>query len=161
MKFDDIDLKLIYVQKVGHNTKGEGLYEFIFSTDPSNIDVEGWCWDLSPACDNALPPTNNYTNLIIPLKTKTFDLFCLHESVEREYMHGYYTIHALAYEIEKEDSMQNGFDDYDNLFQDNMDDVPLLVFHYGMSLEQIKEMFYARKIIFKKNELVDVSSIEI
>jgi len=161
MKIDDSNLKLIYVQKVGHNTKGDGLYEFIFSTDPTNIDMQGWCWDMSPACDHASPPTENYINLTVPLKTQTFDLFCLHESVEREYMHGYYTIHALAYEIEKEVDTQNGFNEYENLFDKDMDDVPLLVFHYGMSLEQIKEMFYSRKILFKNNELIDVSSIKI
>ena len=117
MKFNDNDLKLIYVQKVGHNTKGDGLYEFIFSTDPTNIDMKGWCWDMSPACDYVLPPTKNFINLTVQLKTQTFDLFCLHESVEREYMHGYYTIHALAYEIEKEFDIQDGFDDYENLFE--------------------------------------------
>jgi hypothetical protein len=42
----DEDLKLIFVLKIGYNTKGDGLYEFIFSKDPTKIDVEGWCWDL-------------------------------------------------------------------------------------------------------------------
>jgi len=145
MKYDENKLKLIYINKIGYNSKGEGLYEFIFSNDPTNIDVEGWCWDLSPACDNALPPTKDYVDAIINLKTSSFDLFCLHEAVDREYMHGYHTIHALAYEIEKQDN----------------DDLPLLVFHYGMSLSKIKDMLTSRKIILKNNEFVEISSIEL
>ena len=32
MKIDDKNLKLIYVLKIGHNTKGEGIYEIITCT---------------------------------------------------------------------------------------------------------------------------------
>ena len=86
MELDDKKLKLIYVLKIGYNSKNEGLYEFIFSLDETNIDIEGWCWDLVPACDNAQPPTTDYINAIFNLKTSTFDLFCLHEAVDRQYM---------------------------------------------------------------------------
>jgi len=159
-KSDDKQLKLIYILKIGYNTKGDGLYEFIFSKDPTNIDINGWQWDLSPACDNSQPPTEDYTDAVYSLKTKSFDLFCLHEAVDREYMHGYHTIHALAYEVEKENNDDNeGYDSYDSLF--DSDDVPLLVFHYGMSLEQIKNLLNPRKIILKNNEFVDVNSIKI
>jgi len=159
MKYDENKLKLIYINKIGYNSKGEGLYEFIFSNDPTNIDVEGWCWDLSPACDNALPPTKDYVDAIINLKTSLFDLFCLHEAVDREYMHGYHTIHALAYEIEKQDDEYQN--DYENMFEQDNDDLPLLVFHYGMSLSKIKDMLTSRKIILKNNEFVEISSIEL
>jgi hypothetical protein len=157
MSYDEKKLKLIYVLKIGYNTKDEGLYEFIFSLDHTNIDVEGWCWDLSPACDNALPPTKDYYNTIINLKTSSFDLFCLHEAVDREYMHGYHTIHALAFETER-NSGNNGFNDYDKMFGD--EDKPLLVFHYGMSLEKIREMLNDRNIILKNNEFIEASSVE-
>jgi len=160
MDYDEKRLKLIYILKVGYNTKGEGQYEFVFSLDQENIDVEGWTWDLSPACDNALPPTEDYINGIFNLKTNSFDLFCLHEAVDREYMHGYHTIHALAYEIEKEDD-NIPFSDYEQMFENNNDDVPLLVFHYGMSLEKIKDLLSSRKIILKNNDFVETSSIEL
>lgn len=159
MEQDDNKLKLIYVLKIGYNSKDEGLYEFIFSIDPENIDVESWLWDISPACDNAVPPTEEYINKIISLKTSSFDLFCLHESVEREYMHGYHTIHALAYETERQIDGE-GFGDYEKMFEGDNDDVPLLVFHYGMTLAQIKNLFDGRKIILKNNEFVETSSIK-
>ena len=158
MDNDDNKLKLIFILKIGYNTKGDGLYEFIFSIDPTNIDVEGWCWDISPACDNALPPTEEFINAIFSLKTSTFDLFCLHEDTTRPYMHGYHTIHALAYETEKKD--ENGYSTYDQMFEGQDDDVPLLVFHYGMTLAKIKDMLNARKIILRNNEFVETSSIK-
>jgi len=140
MDYDDNKLKLIYILKIGYNAKDEGLYEFIFSLDPTNIDVEGWCWDLSPAVNNAEPPTEDYINAIFNLKTNSFDLFCLHEAVDREYMHGYHTIHALAYEIEKELVGNAPFNDYEKMFEGENDDVPLLVFHYGISLAKVKDV---------------------
>jgi len=158
MTYDEDRLKLIYILKIGYNAKEEGLYEFIFSLDHTNIDVEGWCWDLLPACDNATPPTEDYINAILNLKTKSFDLFCLHEAVDREYMHGYHTIHALAYETEKDSD--DGHNDYESMFEKNNDDVPLLVFHYGMTLVKIKELLSPRKIILKNNEFIETSSIK-
>ena len=154
------ELKLIYIKKVGYNTKGNGLFEFIFSKDPTNIDVERWNWDISPACDNALPPEEAYIDAIYNLNTKIIDLFCLHEAVDREYMHGYHTIHALAYEIDV-NLNDDGFVSYDNIFSEDNDDVPLLVFHYGMSFDQIKDMLDQRKIILKGENFIDVSSVKL
>jgi len=161
MELDDKKLKLIYVLKIGYNSKDEGLYEFIFSSDETNIDIEGWCWDLEPACDNAQPPTEEFTDSIFNLKTSTFDLFCLHEAVDRPYMHGYHTIHALAYEVEREIEINNGFNQYDKLYEKVDEDVPLLVFHYGMSLSRVKDLLYAKKIILKGHEFIESSSIKI
>lgn len=159
------DLKLIYILKVGRNTKGNGLYEFIFAKDPINIDVEGWNWDKSPACDYAMPPTDDYIDAVYSLKTNSFYLYCLHEEVDRPYLHGYHTIHALAYEIYDDNDLDmNGYDDYDNLLgdnNDNIDELPLLVFHYGMSLQQIRDLFEERKVILRGNEFIEVSAVEI
>lgn len=158
MQYDENNLKLIYVLKIGYNSKDEGLFEFIFSEDEQNIDYEKWCWDISPACDNAEPPEEEYITAVFSLKTKSFDLFCLHEAVDREYMHGYHTIHALAYETER--SMDsNDFSSYESMFESDNDELPLLVFHYGMTLFKIKEMLNERKIVLKNNEFVETSSL--
>jgi len=152
------DLKLIYVLKIGYNSKGEGLYEFIFSTDETNIDVEGWSWDIDPAVDNAEPPEEEFIDEIFNLKTSSFDLFCLHEAVDRPYMHGYHNIHALAYEIEKVDD--DGFNQYEEMFEDS-DEKPLLVFHYGMTFERVKDLLYERKIILRDNQFIESSSTDL
>jgi hypothetical protein len=163
MGLNEGDLKLIYVLKIGYNSKGEGLYEFIFSMDETNVDIEDWCWDISPACDNAEPPPKDYINGIFNLKTSSFNLVCLHESVERSYVHGYHNIIALAYEdIDQEIEPPDGFNQYEDLFDENEDDdTPVLVFHYGTTLEQVKEMLYERRIILKGNEFVESSSIDL
>jgi hypothetical protein len=155
---DDDNLKLIYILKIGYNSNDEGLYEFIFSLDPTNIDVEGWCWDISPACDNALPPTPDFTNGIYNLKTSSLNFFCLHEAVDREYMHGYHTIHALAYETEQEPD--GSYSDYEKMFETDNDDTPLLVFHYGMSLTKVRDLLTSRKIVLRNNEFIETSSIK-
>lgn len=162
-EYQEDDLKLIYVLKIGYNTQGEGLYEFIFSIDETNIDVEGWCWDLEPAIDNAFPPTEEYINAIYSLKTKDFDLYCLHEAADRPYIHGYHTIHALAYEIEYEgeDNEEDGFNQYEDMFSEDDSDEPLLVFHYGITLGKIKEMLYERKIILKGKEFIHSSTADL
>jgi len=158
------ELKLIYILKVGYNSKGEGLYEFIFSTDETNVDVEEWGWDDSPASNNAQPPTEDCIDKIISLKTSSFDLFCLHEAVDREYMHGYHTIHALAYELIPEDddepSDEDGFDGFEKLM-DDPEDAPLLVFHYGMTLSQVKDLLYDRKIMLQEESFLEINSINI
>ncbi len=158
MTYNDDELKLIYVLKIGYNSNNEGLYEFIFSKDETNIDVEGWCWDLEPACDNAQPPTGDYVDAVFGLKTSSFDLYCLHEAVERPYMHGYHTIHALAYEVDRPPTDVNGFEQFEKLI--DSDDVPLMVFHYGITLTRVKEILYSRKIILKNNQFVETSSIK-
>ena len=155
---DDDKLKLIFILKIGYNANDEGLYEFIFSLDPTNIDVEGWCWDLLPACDNATPPAPDFINGIFNLKTSSFEMFCLHEAVDRPFMHGYHTIHALAYELEGEPD--GSFSDYEKMFETEDDDIPLLVFHYGMSLRKVKDLLSSRKIILKDNEFIETSSIK-
>ena len=111
------NLKLIYVLKVGYNSKHEGLYEFIFSKDETNIDADLWRWDMVPACDYAQPPETDYVDKVISLKTKKFNLYCLHEAVDREYMHGYHTIHALAYE--KADDDQDGYVSYEDIYDND------------------------------------------
>ena len=161
MELDEKRLKLIYVLKIGYNSKNEGLYEFIFSEDEANIDIEGWMWDIEPACNNALPPTEEFINAVISLKTSTFELNCLHEAVDRPYMHGFHTIHALAYEDERQGEESNGFAQYDSLFNKEEEEQPLLVFHYGMSLARIKDMLSGRKIILRNNEFIQTSSIKI
>jgi len=156
MEYDEEGLQLIYVLKIGYNSKGDGLFEFIFSNDPTNIEVKEWCWDLIPAYGNAIPPAEEYIGAIISLKTSSFDLFCLHDDVTREYMHGVHTIHALAYETERESD--NGYEQFEKLIEAS-EDKPLLVFHYGMTLERVKEIFSRRKIILKNDEFIEVSSI--
>jgi len=166
MKNNPNELKLIYVLKVGYNSRNQGIYEFIFSKDTTNVDFEKWGWDKIPACDNADPPTKEYIDAVYSLKTDSFDLFCLHEAVDREYMHGYYNIHCLAYEVEKEDAENYAsydaiFDQLENKSEKLSEDDTLLVFHYGNTLKEVESLLYGRDIILKNNEFIQSKNIEI
>ncbi len=154
---DEKTHKLIYVLKIGYNSKDEGMYEFVFSNDETNVDIETWCWDLPPASQHAQPPTEDYISKVVNLKTGKFDLECLHESYNFPYVFGYHTIQALAYETKRESD--DGYEQYDNMMN-GTDDLPLLVFHYGMTLAKVKEILNVRKIILKNNEFIETSSVK-
>lgn len=132
------EFKLIYVLKIGYNSKGEGLYEFIFSKDPSSVDAEAWGWSQMPAKGNAQPPEEKYIDTVLSLKTDKIDLICLHELNDRTYLDGYYAIHALAYQDYNDDSTDLMYDE-----------LPILVFHYGMKLKEVEDILYTRDLRFK------------
>lgn len=129
-------LRLIYVLKIGYNSKGEGLYEFIFSKDPSAVDTKEWKWEDMPANGNAMPPDEKCIDLILSLKTDKIDLICLHEVNDRRYVDGYYTIHALAYQNLDDDAN-------DDLMYDEL---PIIVFHYGMKVKEVEDILYTRDL---------------
>jgi hypothetical protein len=147
---DTTDLRLIFVLKIGINTKGEGLYEFIFSKDPSAVDAEAWGWTAMPAKGNANPPDEKSIDLILALKTDKIDLICLHDLNDRTYLDGYYTIQALAYENLEDDSA-------DIMYEE----VGMLVFHYGMKLKEVQDRLYTRDLIFKESKVEKSETVAI
>ena len=48
--------------------------------------------------------------------------------------------------------------DYEEMFEGN-EDMPLLVFHYGMTLKQVEDKLYERNIIIKGNQFINTSAI--
>jgi hypothetical protein len=148
-------LKLIYVLKIGNNSKGEGLYEFLFSKRFDEIDYEGWGWDLMPANGNAEPPDEDFVDKTLFLKTDRFELKCLHELDDRCYLDGYHGIHAIAYELY--DPQERDFEsDYDMIY----DDLPLLIFHYGMNQQEVEDQLFQRDVVLKKDQFVHSKNIE-
>lgn len=143
------DLKLVYVLKIGYDTKGQGLYEFIFSKDPASIDTDSIGWNAMPAAGNAEPPSEESIDKILSLKTNKIDLKCLHDLEDRKYLDGYYTIHCLAYEdIESDNS--------DVMY----DETKLIVLHYGTTLTEVKDLFLERDILLKETDFVKSLSVK-
>lgn len=136
----ETDLRLIYVLKIGYHANGKGLYEFIFSKDPSSVDAEKWGWKVMPAAGNAEAPDEDHIDAILSLTTDKINLVCLHELNDRAYIDGYYTFHALAYQDLDDDSADMMYDE-----------LPILVFHYGMKLKEVEDALYTRDLIFKKS----------
>mgnify|MGYP003689724137 FL=1 len=54
-------MKLVYINELGPNYKGDNIYEFIFSDVD---DVWGDEWDAQPANGNPSPPHIQYLSLI-------------------------------------------------------------------------------------------------
>jgi len=142
-------LKLIYVLKIGTNSKGEGLYEFLFSKNFEEIDYKDWGWDTSPASSNAEPPDEEFIDKTLFLKTERFELKCLHELNDRCYLDGYYNIHAIAYEIYDPDEREME-SDFDMIY----DDLPILTFHYGMDQQDVEDQLFQRDVVLKKDEFI-------
>jgi len=145
------ELKLIFILKVGYNAKKEGIYEFLFSKAPYDIETDNYDWGELPASNfiDTLIPLE-YVNDMVKLKTKKFNLICLHESDDRPYEHGFFSIHAIAYED------YNGEDD-DNNLDDNAvlwNDLPILVFHYAMSKTQVLEILGERDFVLDGENLI-------
>ena len=130
---------LIYIHKIGTNHKDEGFYEFIFSKNPYNVDIEEWGWGERPASTNAMPPTEDYISKVLTLKISRFQFTVLHNQTLFTYMDGFDKVVALAWEEENEELEDDG--------------IKRLVFHYGDTVEDVENKLYSRDIILKENSL--------
>ena len=129
-------MKLIYVNELGPNYKGDNIYEFIFS---DTLDVWGEDWDITPASGRPLPPNVEYIRKVGTLKNSDIeldliqnsDLFCVYDSVEG--------VISLAWE--KSDS--------DHVIDDNH---TRLVFRFGEEIDSVSDKLYERDIVLSYNE---------
>jgi len=124
--------KLVFVNELGPNFKGDNLYEFIFSTE-KEIDGEGW--DSFPAGGNPQPPHIDFISKVGVLKSdkvklnviQNSDFFSIYDAVDK--------VIALAWE------------DIENEYYDESQ--TRLVFHFGDTEEKVIEKLYERDIILK------------
>ena len=128
--------RLVFVNELGPNFRGDNLYEFIFS---DNKDVSGEDWESSPAGGNPQPPHIDYITKVGVLKNdkiklnviQSSDFFSFYDAVDK--------VIALSWE------------DIENEYYNEED--TRLVFHYGDSEEDVMTKLYERDIIltFEKN----------
>jgi hypothetical protein len=118
---------LVFVNGLGANYKGNKTYEFVFSkTD----DVWGDDWDTNPANGNPTTPDINEIEKVGVLNregiemelVQNSDFFCMKDAVDK--------VVALAWEEDK---------DIENR----------LVFHYGMTEQEVKDKLYEKDIILE------------
>jgi hypothetical protein len=128
--------RLVFVNELGPNFRGDNLYEFIFS---DNEDVSGEDRESSPAGGNPQPPHIDYITKVGVLKNdkiklnviQSSDFFSFYDAVDK--------VIALSWE------------DIENEYYNEED--TRLVFHYGDSEEDVMTKLYERDIIltFEKN----------
>ena len=125
--------KLIFVNGLGPNYKGDNIYEFIFSEE---LDVWGDFWESKPASQYPQPPELKYIERVGVLKNtdvkleliQNSDFFCMFDAMD--------DVVSLAWESEDEKKKR-------------------LVFRFGETEQQVKDKLYERDLIleFEKNSL--------
>ena len=118
---------LVFVNGLGANYKGNKTYEFVFS---KNNDVWGDDWDTTPANGNPTTPdiseiekvgVLNRENIEMEL-IQNSDFFCMKDAVDK--------VVALAWEEDKDLDYR-------------------LVFHYGLTEQEVKDKLYEKDIILE------------
>jgi hypothetical protein len=98
-----MELKLIYINKIGTNFKGEHMFEFLFSDRTDHDWEEDW-YESSVITDMSImtPPTN-YIKSVGFLQTKELDLHLVQESGVFQVYNAVEGIIALGWEKWNED----------------------------------------------------------
>jgi hypothetical protein len=120
--------KLIYVNGLGPNYKGDNLYEFIFS---DNLDVWGDSWESKPSNGYPSPPEIQYIKKVGVLRNtdvkleliQNSDFFCMIDAMD--------DVVALAWETDEVESQKR------------------MVFRFGVSEQEIKDKLYERDLILE------------
>jgi hypothetical protein len=120
--------KLIYVNGLGPNYKGDNLYEFIFS---DNLDVWGDSWESKPSNGYPSPPEIQYIKKVGVLRNtdvkleliQNSDFFCMIDAMD--------DVVALAWETDEVENQKR------------------MVFRFGVSEQEIKDKLYERDLILE------------
>ena len=124
-------MKLVFINKVGQNWKGNYIYEFLFSDAIEDIDGEGW--DSYPSSGNPEPPEENFIKKTGNLNT-TLRLDLVQESDSFAMWDAVDGVVALAWEN------MEGYDEYPE---------KRLFFSFGEDIESVNDKLYERDIVLK------------
>ena len=122
--------KLVFVNGLGPNYKGDNIYEFIFS-DENLEDVWGENWESKPSNGYPLPPELKYIKKVGVLRNtdvkleliQNSDFFCMIDAMD--------DVVALAWEPEEVMGQKR------------------LVFRFGQKEQEIKDKLYERDLILE------------
>ena len=130
-------MKLVYVNGLGPNYKGHGVYEFIFSNEVK--EIQGADWDSVPAQGNPQPPNIDFIGKVGELNkiglnfelVQNSDYFSMYDAIDN--------VLALAWETLPEESDT----EVENRF----------VFHFGEDITSVENKLYSRDIVlgYSKN----------
>lgn len=124
-------MRLIYVNELGPNYKGDNIYEFIFS------DVEevwGDEWDAEPASGRPSPPNIEYIKKVGVLRNSDIELHLVQNS-------DFFSVYDAV-----EDVIALGWEKSDSEFVVD-ENYQRLVFRYGESVKSVEDKLYERDIV--------------
>jgi hypothetical protein len=124
--------KLIYINGLGPNYKGDNIYEFIFS---ETLDVWGENWESKPANGYPLPPDIEYVKKVGILRNGEITLELVQDSDVFSVIDATDDVIALGWEKEAE-----------NL---DFSIIKRLVFKFGQTEEEVKNKLYERDIVLE------------
>lgn len=126
-------MRLIYVNELGPNFKGDNVYEFIFSNQD---DVWGDDWDLEPAAGRPTPPHVHFIEKVGVLKNSGIELSLVQNSDYFSVFDAVENVIALGWESADSEEIT------DKKFT-------RLVFHYGEDEKSVSDKLYERDIVLK------------
>ena len=129
--------RLIYINGMGPNFRGDNIYEFIFSNTTN--DICGEMWESKPSNGYPTPPDIEFVKKVGVLKNDKLSLAVIQKSDYFSMIDAIDGVVALSWENENEST--------------NFDLVKRLVFRFGDTEETVKNKLYERDIVleFEKN----------
>ena len=127
-------MKLVYINKIGQNWKGNYIYEFLFSDVVEDIDGEGW--DSYPSSGNPEPPEGRFVKETGLLNT-TLKLDLVQESDSFAMWDAVDGIVAMSWEN------MEGYDEYPE---------KRLFFSFGEDIESVNDKLYEKDIVLNYNK---------
>ena len=126
-------MKLIFINELGPNYRGDNIYEFIFSDNSD--EVWGENWDSNPANGYPQPPDLEHIKKVGVLKNDKIKLSVIQNSDYFSMVDAQDDVISLGWENESEDV--------------NFDLLKRLVFRYGESEDVVKNKLYERDIVLE------------
>jgi len=127
--------RLIYINGMGPNFKGDNIYEFIFS---KTIDVFGENWESKPANGYPSPPDMEYITKVGTLINEDVTLELVQDSDVFSIIDSMDGVIALGWEKETEDI--------------DFSLIKRLVFRFGETEEEVKNKLYERDIVLQSEK---------
>ena len=127
-------MKLVYINELGPNFRGNYVYEFIFS---SKSEVWGEDWDVSPAAGKPQPPKIEYIEKVGILSKEGLEFEAVQNSDYFSFVDSVDGVIALVWEKENEE-------------EDNIE--KRLVFRFGETKDSVDDKLYVRDLILQYNE---------
>ena len=125
-------MKLLYVNGLGPNYKGDNIYEFIFG---ESIDIWGNGWESKPCNGNPTPPNIEYVKKVGVLKQSDVELTLIQNSDFFSMEDAMDNVIALAWETETDES------DFTRKKR--------LLFQFVESEQSVKDKLYEQDIVLE------------
>ena len=124
--------RLVFINSLGVNYKGDFIYEFIFSSSDS---VWGESWEAKPSNGYPKPPELKYITKVGQLTTEDVSLYLIQNSDYFSMIDSVDGVIALGWEI-------------------NEDVKNRLVFKFGETEQEIKNKLYERDLVLEFEKIM-------